>query len=200
MKKLIVILAILLSSSAYAGVQDMHKAVIARMNASVASCDTEANNETGLVFNTLNIFKYRAYVGTRFTSDSDYTVCKIGVYIYRTATAASNDITACIYTDDPGTPDNASNPNTVVSCSTARAQSTLGTSVSEELFTNVSATLTTGTYYWVVIFSDGLDITNYVKYTTANDASVELIMVDKDGVGTWTYISEEYSIRYKLYE
>jgi len=64
-----------------------------------ASCDTEKDAVTGGQTQAPDLFKFANsdWNATKFTAGDTYTVCKIGVYLYRTATAASYTITACIY-------------------------------------------------------------------------------------------------------
>jgi len=166
-----------------------------------ASCDTEKDTETGTESNTFIAFRYTTtdWVATKFTAGSTYTVCKIGMYMLRTETPASFNITACIYSDDGGVGDAADPDSLVGTCSDTVAESTIGTSTGEIAHTNVSADLTSGTSYWVVVYSDAVDSDNYARVSLTNTGAVELFKKSGDG-SSWTTEKNYNTLRYKLYE
>ena len=173
------------------------------VEATGGSCDTLKDSETGTSTGNAEVGRFgtNLWQASKFTAGSSYTVCGLTVQLTENGdlSGSGNTITACIYSHDAGEDD----PSTVVgSCSDAINMSTIddGGVETEYTFSNVSAAITNTATYWVVLYSSGIDNTNYPTWQLTNAATVERTMKDGDGTGTWAVQSANESGKYKLYE
>lgn len=171
-----------------------------------SSCsDTLADNNTASVRGDAGAWGKNAssddWVAGDFTAGSSYTLCRVDVNMSRTANPASPDwnITACIYTDN-----GSFNPTTEVSCSTnTHAESTLSVSTTYTYmsFTGLSAAITSGTVYHIVLKGSGVDGTNYpyIGLSSTNGAG-HYAKSDGDGTGAWATLKTDRYIMFRTYK
>ena len=122
---------------------------------------TTANNGSASVCNNSN-----KYVGQQFTADGTYTACKVDVNLQKVGTPSVN-LDVSIYTDNAGV------PGTLIgTASDVIASSTISTSPTTYTFVNMSASLTSGTLYWIVLHaSAGVDNSNYIIFVGTGGSS-----------------------------
>ena len=188
-----ILLLILLAFSLICFSQSDAGVVIGNWYTAAGACDTLVDSETG-VKNEINLCKYssKTWFATKFTASKAYTCCKIVLPMQKVASPTGN-LNAYIYDDDTDAPGSL-----VGSGSDAVGAATLSTDMGDITFANVSASLSNGVSYWVVITGNWDSSTNYVQINTV-DASVEHIMFDSDGV-SWEDESTTKSMQYETYE
>jgi len=166
-----------------------------------ATCATPADACTGQDDSWIDIAAASARVwnSSLFVADATDTICSLTARLSETGTFPNNLI-ACIYTDD-GVNDF---PSTEVSCST----NTVGTaeipaSVGDVSFTGLSAAVTSGTKYHVVIHSTGAaDAANFVSWYYENAdclADGENTARSADGI-SWVLIYGTAALEFQGYK
>lgn len=131
----------------------------------------------------------RLSYATKYASEFVYTgetvtITRIVAYVSRVLNPTFN-VSAYIYTDTGPSEE----PDQVVGTgSDAVAASTFGTDEGAVNFDNVSASLTNGTTYWVVLACSSYDADNHIKWLRAsNGATMDLASGSGDaGSETWS--------------
>ena len=160
-----------------------------------SACDIIEDSETGADLSSKWIFAYTSqdWWSAKLIVDTSYTICAVDLYLVRSSTSPTYNITACIYTDD-----GSGQPGSQVgSCSTSIAASSIGTSLSWINFPNMSASVNSGTYH-IVVKSDGVDSTNYVYWEYASVAG-DNINYSGDGL-TWTNTNNGNGFKFRTYK
>lgn len=109
------------------------------------------------------------YSASKIVPAASYTISKVGAPLFKTGSPTFS-MTCAIYTDSSGA------PGTLVgTASTAVVASTVPATLSTDVdFTGISASVTSGTSYWVVIYkSSGTDnySVDYVSWPFVNNSS-----------------------------
>jgi len=138
------------------------------------------------------------YYATKFTAPKDATICRIDVFLDKVASPTMN-VAAGIWghdagNDEPENGDIKDNSDTIVA-STFPAN---GSPDWVEFSTNLSAAITNGDTFWVVVFGDATDATNHFQWHN-DDAAVELVKKDADGAA-WAQQTAFKSMMFRLYE
>jgi hypothetical protein len=116
-------------------------------------CTNERQSSTG-ANSGFSFFTSFTRLAVQFTAGASYTNCKIDLPLFKIGTPAAGNLVAAIYSD------NGSNlPNVQIgTASDAIDRTTIATSYGDFVsFVNVSAALTNGTLYWVVLTASALD-------------------------------------------
>ena len=99
------------------------------------------------------------WTGSQFIADATATLCSLTLQMSENGTYAG-EVTACIFSDD-----GAAKPSTSLGCATSKpGAADIPASVGDVTFTGLSAAVTLGTTYHVVIWSSTVDASNYVKW------------------------------------
>jgi hypothetical protein len=138
------------------------------------------------------------WLAQKFTAGSSYTCTKIELPLFMTGSISGN-VYVAIYSHDAGEDD----PDTLVGgVSAAVSLSTLpvsgdGTWVSFTL--SSGAALTSGSTYWIVVYTDNFgDTSNYVNWERIS-ATDMVVKQSGTGTGTWASYSTTRKNRYKTY-
>lgn len=132
------------------------------------------------------------YVGGQFTAGSSYTLCAVTLRLRKVGTPTFT-LNAKIYTN------NAGSPGTLVGTGSNNFSiSSLTTSDGDASFTGLSASLTSGTVYWIVIQSTGSpnDFSNYGIVSGAFGATT--FRQSANGT-TWSNGAGSIAIRFTSY-
>jgi len=196
MKKLIFIL--LLIPSIIWGASFNGSANFATGRVEVFLCTTLADSETATGNGAKEGFKFgtQDWWGSPFTATSNYTLCSVEVDMARTATPASYNMTAHIFLDDGGDDITGSSLGNSDSIPASATSTTWGFIT----FPNMSVSITSGTRYWIMITSDGVDGTNTVSIRTTDLGVAGRIHYDDNGVPPTTVSDATKGTRYKTYE
>ena len=159
----------------------------------VHSCDDSTAGTYALGSNAA--IMYRA---TKFTAPAAATICRIDVLLEKNGSPVFG-VTAGIWghdavNDEPEITDQKDN-------SDALDSSTFPADGSPDWVTfssNLSAAITNGGTFWVVLISSAVDASNYVDWHF-DDCAVERILIDNDGAA-WVLASVAKSMMYRLYE
>ena len=184
---------------AYApGVNKNWRYIQLRFEKPAATCNTLKDSETGGEDGMQSFAEWSddKWIATRFTSGSEYTVCKIVLYLMRTGNPTGT-LKAYIYTHDAGEND----PNVVVGTgSDTVAKSSIQTGSTEAVtFPNVNATLSDSTTYWVVIEASASEgESDFMSWGYDYDVS-SYMKKDDDGSGTWGALYTDRTGRFALY-
>jgi hypothetical protein len=117
-------------------------------------------------------FNSNLAIACQFTAGGTYTITKADISAHKVASPVYNVICA-IYTNSAGAPGSL-----VGTASGTVNAATFSTSEATVTFTGMSASLTSGTVYWVVLYapSGGNDFTNYTVWdSTAGGANGSFI-------------------------
>lgn len=162
-----------------------------------AACSTKAANTVsagdGAALPTLGRYSGNWYFASTFTAGSSFTVCAISANLAAVG-SPTQTITASIWSDNSGTPDAQ-----VGTASATVDASGLSGSQTTVQFTGVSASLTSGTTYWVVLGVGANNSSNYINwYTNETDTSTRI----KSGtsVPAWTNFSLSGHAKYILWQ
>lgn len=163
-----------------------------------ASCDTNQQGELGASDGTYQTFNSVSYHATQFQASNTYTVCSVDVYLQASGSPTMN-VTASIWRDD-GLGGTLDNPLTQIGdASTPVSMSGLAASETKVTFTGISATVTNGTLYWLVLHADATSGSDYILWHYDSSGAVEDIERDADGAGDWTGTSSFNTQRYSIY-
>lgn len=125
-----------------------------------ASCATSKDTHGGTATGNDGMFLFgggNKYIGTHFVAGTTYTVCSAVVRGGKAGTGGSMNISAEIWSDSSGL------PGTIVGTASATILgSSFPSSEADVTFTGMSASITSGTTYWLVCHADATsDNTNY---------------------------------------
>lgn len=114
------------------------------------ACNTSKDSQGGTINNNAPNDTY-LWIGWNFVAGSTYTLCKIDVRVTKNGTPPAGNATVAIYTNNSG------EPGTQVGTGSDGVDvSTIGTDTDfNHTFSNLSASLTNGTTYWVVLKTPG---------------------------------------------
>ncbi len=142
---------------------------------------TTKDSQTGVTNNFADNQSY-AWGAYNFTAGSSYTLCKLTLRLAKVGTPAGN-VLAAIYTNSgsnlPGTQ--------VGTASDAVAATTLATSEGNIDLSNLSASVTSATVYWIVVKTTQGTGANNVKFVFYNFDGVAShhIKLSNDSGGSW---------------
>lgn len=126
-----------------------------------AACSTQKDTVGGTTndFDVVGADTDYTYVGWQFTAGSNYTLCMTRLRLKKTGSPTFT-VKAYIYTNSAGAPGTQ-----VGTESAAFSVSTLTTTEADADFTGMSAALTSGTVYWIVLVATGApnDFTNFLS-------------------------------------
>ena len=162
--------------------------------ASMASaCTTVADSFTGaFTGDYANEGRYAAYYAFKFTAASTYTACSISLGA-RKSGAPAQTFWAGIYTDSSG------NPGTLVGThSTSIGAAAFGTSLGAVNFPGVSASISSGTAYWIVVRASATDVSNYI--IVANLGYTLPGTRYSDNGTSWTDDASDYAVYFQIYQ
>lgn len=169
--------------------------------APVAGCSTERDNVWGATGNTVSMNNAsRVYVGTKFVAGASATICKIHIMMQRVGDLTGRTLSACIYNDDGGAGLEA-DPTTAIDCSDTISANDVDTVAEEEvIFSSGISAAITETTLWVVVIMGGAapDASNYISLKTT-DTTVEHIVSDADGSGTWADEASTKGVKFRLF-
>lgn len=169
--------------------------------AAAPACTTQRDTEYGAANATVtNGAASRIYIATKFTANGDYTYCGANLSLTKTGSPTMN-LTVCIYTHD-GVEDDPADAGQVGTCSDAVAASSVGTSETEVSFSGMSAGVSSGTVYWIVLVSSAAgDVSNNIVWNLADyvTEATERVVSDVDASGTWGIQSSARVAKHKLF-
>lgn len=135
-------------------------------------------------------------VASKFTAANSYSLCKVICYLSQTGTAPFT-VVASIFSHNSGTDEPASLLGAASSSVTA---STIPTTETAVTFSNMSATIVSGTIYWVVLTASVVGSgTNCLRWWRGPATGTPKIMTDANAVGTWTLSTSTKSARFQAY-
>lgn len=147
-------------------------------NGSSQSGFTQRDTVTGTSSGTNNFcFDSNVYLAGNFTAGGTYTITKAVLPMKKIASPTFN-IQAAIFTNNSG------QPGTLVGTASGIVlANTLSTSFADVTFTGMSASLTSGTVYWIVIFSNNApgDFTNYAIWDSISGGGSDFSYKSPDG-------------------
>lgn len=161
----------------------------------VLSCSGTTNQADSLAVDNhgySDIAKVSAFVWNairvQYKGTNGAELCRIDLILKKTCgTSCTGNLDVDLYSDDGGgTP----HPSSSLSSCDAKAIDSLQTTAQWESFANCSnsVSLTTDTYYWIVIRKDAAaDATNYASIAYDNTCTLERVDYDDDGSGWSTY-------------
>jgi len=160
-----------------------------------ATCTTEAQSCTtsnNVADNGMGTYLWKA---SKFAASGDMTVCKIEVNLKKVGTPTHN-ITVHIYGSTGTEPNEAD----IIDSSDTVSASTLTTSYAYITFTGLSAELTSGTEYWLVIQNAAGDGSNYVAGQVDTGCDYEEGTLYSSNGTTWGHSDYDRGFKYRLYE
>lgn len=132
------------------------------------------------------------YVGGQFTAGSSYTLCAVTLRLRKVGTPTFT-LNAKIYTN------NAGSPGTLVGTGSNNFSiSSLTTSDGDAAFTGLSASLTSGTVYWIVIQSTGSP-NDFSDYGIVSGAFGSTTFRQSANGTTWSNGAGSIAIRFTSY-
>lgn len=158
-----------------------------------APCTTTKDSQTGATNNFADNQSYKWLAGN-FTAGSTYTLCKLTMRMAKVGTPAGT-ITAAIYSDAAGNV-----PGTQVgTASDAVTATTLAAAEGNVDFSNLSASLTSGTVYHIVIkcstTGTGANNVRGVYYSFTGTLAQEINLSNDDG-GSWDNWTDSNQIKF----
>jgi len=156
---------------------------------------TTKDSQTGATNNLADNDAYK-WIAGNFTAGSTYTLCKLTMRMSKTGTPAGT-ITAAIYSDAAGNVPGSQ----VGTASDAVTATTLATGEGNVDFVNLSASLTSGTVYHIVLkCSSNGDASNKVNayYSFDGDATHEINLSDNSG-SSWDNWTDSNQIKFTSY-
>jgi hypothetical protein len=189
MKRLFIILCILFFAvPCLANQIIIGKKKSAACSTSAQSCTT-ANNSADAGMGTYH------WKASKFAASGDMTVCKIEVNLKKVGSPTHN-ITVHIYGSTGTEPNEAD----IIDSSDAVAANTLSTNYGYIPFTGLSAGLTSGTEYWLVIQNAAGDGSNYVAGQIDTGCDLEEGTLYSSNGTTWGNSDSDRGFKYKFYE
>lgn len=163
----------------------------------VLTCNTSQESSTGSTSSYVNIgslggggYNWRAI---KFTADATYTACKVVARLAKVGSYSVN-LTARIYDDSSGSPGSV-----VGTASSTLATSGIGSSEQDVTFTDLSASLTSGTTYWLSINASAAgDASNYIQWFYVFDADNGVEKYSSNGTA-WNADSSNARLKFILY-
>lgn len=134
------------------------------------------------------------YMAQKFTAGASTTICAAMLRMSEAGTATGN-MTVAIYSD------NANQPGTVIDASDNVGATTPGATEGDVNFTSgLSAAVTSGTAYWVVLnHPDGVTFDgNGVRWFYSTTAGSDRSMVSDNGT-TWSEVSPNNPFKFQLF-
>ena len=189
-----------------AGITDKLKAVIAAKNAGGApACETnsDACSEASVGSNPMASDGGNYYWATKFQASESTTICAAILYLEKVGAADPthsyvvsvrlNTCSTCDRSDDNvGAITGTASTNTLTWNDLTAAETA-------ETFTGMSASITSGEFYWISIATTGTaDASNYGQWHKTESCTVEDVHKDGDGAGTWGSESSGSSSRFQL--
>lgn len=142
-------------------------------------CSTLADSVTGTSAGneSLGSFSSSTYKGGNFTAASSYTLCSVTLRLAKVSSPTQTAY-AAIYTDNSGV------PGTLVGTQSANS-SMSGWSASEGdvTFTGMSAAITSGSVYWIILRASAADSSNYGAIYRLGGSG---IFANSSNGSTWT--------------
>lgn len=134
----------------------------------------------------------------KFVASNSYTACSVSVVVERIGSGSTYTVHASIYSHDSG----SNQPNVLIGTSSDEvALSSFNTSYGLVTFPNMSATLVSGTTYWIVLritVADG-SYTNYSQVDTRSFlGQTNGTMLSTNGT-TWTVLGGQSSFQFNCY-
>lgn len=134
------------------------------------------------------------YNASRFTASASYTSCKVALFCFRTGTLTGNT-TVELWSHNGG----ANTPSALIASSAANP--TEGTTAADVDFVSLSASLTSGTIYWVVVHATTGGTFGGTQFTTLHEGTVASgrLMSSPDGTA-WTEVNTGVGLVAKVYQ
>lgn len=161
-------------------------------------CSTLSIDHSG-VFDDFYPFITSTWFASKFTPGSGVTLCMADINFVRVGTAAAGTMQASIYTDNGGSP---SQPSTLVGTASVTVdRTTFPTSSTYISFTGLSANLTGGTVYWLVVKASavGTNGSNDDYVISHTQSGSPNIRSSSDGGSTWQDVSTTKELNWKGY-
>jgi len=192
-----------------AGITDKLRAVIAAKNAPAEggppACETnsDACSEASVGSNPMASDGGNYYWATKFQASESTTICAAILYLEKVGAADPthsyvvsvrlNTCSTCDRSDDNvGAITGTASTNTLTWNDLTAAETA-------ETFTGMSASITSGEFYWISIATTGTaDASNYGQWHKTESCTVEDVHKDGDGAGTWGSESGGSSSRFQL--
>lgn len=130
---------------------------------SAAGCSTQRDAGTDSTSGQAAIGNWSGekYIALSFTATATYTCCRIDVPLTRVGAPVA-DIRVAIYSDS------SAYPSTLLSTSNAVNASTISTTTTEVSFEGLSASISSGVTYWVVVYTATAEgYSDYIKWDYA---------------------------------
>jgi len=159
-------------------------------------CTTTADTLSGTTVGTVDCGGSK-YIATSFVAGSSYSVCKAVVRLKTASgTGSSYTLQCAIYSNNGGT----TFPSALVGTASATINAnTVTSSEADFTFTGMSASLTSGVTYWIVIISSSEFNTTPASWAYVSSAGTHAISASSDG-SAWSEVSAFEHCKYTLYQ
>lgn len=162
-----------------------------------SQCLTSTDSKTGTTAGTVELGG-SAYNATPFVAGSSYPLCKVVLRMLKTG-SPTYTMTCGIYSHDAG--NNA--PNVLLGqVSTAVAAGSLSTSEADVTFSGMSANISSGTTYWIVVFcSLEFQSPNVARWANVSESLAHGEMSSSTGSpGSWTEVDAFSRYKWTTYQ
>ncbi len=163
-----------------------------RAAAGGGSCSTTRDTLSGTIGDARVVGQYFDKRAVQFTAGGTYTICKAVLKLAKVGSPTGYNLSVQIYTDSAGS------PGTQVGTGSGNLDAgTLTTSptFSDAEFTGMSASLTSGTTYWLVVSIDTVVDGNQVNWGSSGYSRNQAYYL----TGSWTVEGTDYDLNYTLY-
>lgn len=159
-------------------------------------CTTTADTYTGTTVSTSDCGGSK-YVATTFLAGSSYTVCKAIVRMKTASgTGSSYTMTCAIYSNNGGT----TYPSAIVGTGSGTINANTVNAVEADItFTGMSAALSSGTRYWVVVISASEFNSTPAGWAAMSQTQTHGVVVSSDG-SAWSDVDDFSVQKFTLYQ
>jgi hypothetical protein len=159
-------------------------------------CTTTADLFTGGTVGTVDCGGLK-YIATTFVAASSYTVCKATIRMKTASgTGSSYNMQAAIYSNNGGT----TFPNALVGTASGNINAnTVNATEADITFTGMSASITSGTTYWLVIISASEFNGTAAAWAYASSAGTHAISSSSNGTA-WSEVSAFEHCKFTLFQ
>lgn len=167
--------------------------VVLANGTAAAACTTVSDQTAGT---TVSVTTDSAiYNASRFTASASYTSCKVDLYCFRTGTLTGNT-TVELWSHNGG----ANTPASLIASSTANPTENT-TPAAYVSFVNLSASLTSGTIYWIVVHATTGGTFGGTQFTQLHEGTLASgrLMNSPDGT-TWSEVNTGVGLVAKVYQ
>jgi hypothetical protein len=148
------------------------------------ACNVSTDSNTATSSGSIAIGQFGfQWFANKIVAGSTYTLCSVVLRMDKVSSPTTN-LVAKIYSDSSGSPGTQ-----IGSTSSSVASSSLPTSEGDVTFSNMSSSLTSGTTYWIVVYIDASDNSNYPEWYWDGSIDSNHIQVSSNGT-SWSSLSD----------